>query len=156
MEAEAVRPNLTGDEIRQLLLTAEVVGAKQNSSGIVGPYQLTLSDGKITHDALFNELIYNADWNLQNILIGKSWEIYMVDFSRAFRPYHDLKNPKDLVRCSRELLKQLAMLKAEELEEKAGKYLNESEIESVMRRRDKIMQHFYKLMVERGETEVFF
>jgi hypothetical protein len=55
-QTEAVKPNLTEDEIRQFLLTAEVVRAKQTSSGITRPYRLTLSDGEITHDACFQSI----------------------------------------------------------------------------------------------------
>src|SRR6267142_1060616 len=49
---------------------------------------------------VFDQLIYDTDANLTNVLIGEDWKIYRVDFSRAFRRHKDLKNPKEnLVRC---------------------------------------------------------
>jgi len=106
---------------------------------------------------VFTELIYDIDRsNPGNILIGKKWELYMVDFSRSFRLYHDLRNPDNLVRCSRELLEKLRALDYETLKTNAGDYLTDSEIEGVMKRRDKIVAHFKKLIAEKGETDVLY
>jgi hypothetical protein len=33
---------------------------------------------------VFNQLIYNVDANLTNILITKDWNIWMIDHGRAF------------------------------------------------------------------------
>ena len=57
-QTEAVKPNLTEDEMRQFLLTADIKRAEETSSGITRPYKLILSDGKITHDALFQSIDY--------------------------------------------------------------------------------------------------
>jgi len=46
---------------------------------------------------VFDELIYDTDPNLTNVLIGRDWKIWRIDFSRAFRLYRDLQNPKNLV-----------------------------------------------------------
>ncbi len=46
-------PNLTKEQIREFLLTAQVVKSKQTSKGVTSPWRLTLSDGKLTHDAAF-------------------------------------------------------------------------------------------------------
>ena len=80
----------------------------------------------------------------------------MVDFTRAFRLYHDLKNPQELVGCSRELLEKLRALDAKELTVKVGTYLNKLEIEGVMKRREKIVALFEKLIAEKGESAVLY
>ena len=49
----ADEPNLTKERIREFLLTAQVVKSKQTSKGVTSPWRLTLSDGKLTHDAAF-------------------------------------------------------------------------------------------------------
>jgi len=99
---------------------------------------------------VFAELIYDTDRNNPgNILIGTDWELYMVDFTRAFRLYHDLRNPDNLVRCGRELLEKLRALDSEKLCAEAGNYLTDLEIEGVMVRRDKIVAHFEKLRIAR-------
>jgi len=106
---------------------------------------------------VFTELIYDTDRsNPGNILIGYNWELYMIDFTRAFRLYHDLRNPQNLVRCSRELLEKLQALDGEVLAANVGRHLTRPEINGVMKRRDKIIAHFEKLIAEKGESAVLY
>jgi hypothetical protein len=105
---------------------------------------------------LFTELIFDTDRSRENVLIGDDWNLYMIDFSRAFRLNNYLKNPQNLVRCSRELLDKLRALETAELEEKAGKCLTGPELEAVLKRRDKIVDHFEKLIREKGEVAVLY
>ena len=37
------------------------------------------------HVRMFDQLIYNVDRNLGNLVIDKNWTIWMIDHSRAFR-----------------------------------------------------------------------
>src|SRR5206468_6992995 len=41
---------------------------------------------------VFDSLVYDSDANLTNVLIGEQWQIWRVDFSRAFRLSKDVKN----------------------------------------------------------------
>src|SRR5271154_261402 len=50
---------------------------------------------------VFDQLVSDSDPNLTNVLIGQNWQIWRIDFTRAFRQNKDLKNPADLVRCDR-------------------------------------------------------
>jgi hypothetical protein len=59
---------------------------------------------------VFDQLVYDNDPNLTNVLIGQDFKIWRVDFSRAFRIYKDLRDPKDLVRCDRQLFEKLKAL----------------------------------------------
>ena len=77
---------------------------------------------------VFAELVYDTDRNLGNVLIGKDWQLYMIDFTRSFRLQHEIKDPKNLVRCSRELLDRLKKLDAGELAAKTKGYLNKEEV----------------------------
>jgi hypothetical protein len=105
---------------------------------------------------VFDELVYDTDPNLTNVLIGEDWTIWRVDFSRAFRPSKDLREPKNLVKCDRQLLEKLKALKADELTEKTKRYLTKSEVKGVMARRDKIVATFQTLIAEKGEKEVLY
>ena len=105
---------------------------------------------------VFGQLVYDSDRNLGNVLIDKDWQIYMIDFTRAFRLYHDLQNRKDLVKCSRELLDKLRKLDEAELTARTKKYLTRPEIKGVMARRDKIVAHFEKLVAEKGEAQILY
>lgn len=244
-------PALSKQEIKQFLLNAQVVASKQSEKGVTHPFQLTLSDGKITHDAsfqnidehkervrlasgqfesnfvdsykynlaayilaelvgfddmmpvyverewkgttgslawwvpvmmddqerylrnipppnpeqwdrqiyrlrVFNLLVEDTDPNLTNILIGNDWKVWRIDFTRAFRLDKDVQFPKDLQRCDRQFFAKLKVLDANELAARAKKYLNQSEVEAVMARRDKIVTHFQKLIAEKGQEAVLY
>jgi hypothetical protein len=62
---------------------------------------------------VLDQLVYDNDPNLTNVLIGEDWKVWRVDCSRAFRLYKDLRNPGDLVRCDRQLLEKLIAEKGE-------------------------------------------
>ena len=105
---------------------------------------------------VFDQLVYDDDPNLTNVLIGQDFKIWRVDFSRAFRLYKDLRDSKDLVRCDRQLLEKLKALDASEVAEKTNHYLSKEEVKAVMARRDKIVAQFQKLISEKGEKEVLY
>ena len=89
---------------------------------------------------LFNELIYNTDANLGNLLITNDWNIRIVDFSRAFRIRKDLRTPADLVRCDRRIYDALRQLDEETLKRELGPYLRKNEIAGLLARRDKLLK----------------
>ncbi len=105
---------------------------------------------------VLDQLVYDTDANLTNVLIGEDWKIWRIDFTRAFRWSKDLRNPKDLVRCDRQLFERLKALDEDELTQKTKHYLNKEEVKAVMARRDKIVAQFQKLISEKGEKEVLY
>src|SRR5713101_2527635 len=105
---------------------------------------------------VFDELVYDSDPNLTNVLIGEDWTVWRVDFSRAFRKDKDLRFPKNLVKCDRQLLEKLKALKSDEVSEKTKDYLTKDEVKGVMARRDKIVATFQSLIAEKGEKEVLY
>jgi hypothetical protein len=105
---------------------------------------------------VFDQLVGDTDINLTNVLIGADWKIWRVDFTRAFRRSKDLKDPKDLVRCDRQLFEKLKTLDANELTEKTKHYLTKDEVKAVMARRERIVEQFQKLISEKGENEVLY
>jgi len=105
---------------------------------------------------VFDQLVYDDDPNLTNVLIGPDFKIYRVDFSRAFRLYKNLRDPKNLVRCDRQLLEKLKALDANQVSEKTKHYLSKDEVKAVMARRDKIIAQFQQMISEKGEKEVLY
>src|SRR6266850_4466736 len=105
---------------------------------------------------VFDELVYDTDANLTNVLIGEDWKIWRVDFSRAFRTFKDIKNPKNLVQCDRQLFANLKALDSNEVMQKTKSYLTRVEAQAVMARRDKIVAYFGKLISEQGESKVLY
>ena len=105
---------------------------------------------------VFDQLVSDSDPNLTNVLIGEDWKIWRIDFSRAFRQNKEPKEPKDLVRCDRQLLQRLKELDANALTERTKQYLTKDEVKAVMARRDKIVAQFEKMIAEKGESEVLY
>ena len=105
---------------------------------------------------VFDELVFDSDPNLTNVLIGEDWTVWRVDFSRAFRTNKNLRASKNLVKCDRQLFEKLKALNADELAEKTKRYLTKDEVKGVMARRDKIVATFQSLIAEKGEGEVLY
>ncbi|HVM74019.1 MAG TPA: hypothetical protein VMT75_00165 [Candidatus Saccharimonadales bacterium] len=242
---------LTKDQIRQFLLTAQIIRSKESDKGVTHPSRLTLSNGTITHDAsfqpvdvhkssmtlasgttvinfvdsyksniaaynlseligmdnmipvyverlwqgklgslswwlpvkmdeqdrvakkieppdsdawnkqmykvrVFDELIYDTDANLTNVLIGPEWQIWRIDFTRAFRPEKKLHAPNDLVQCDRRLLESLKALKADDVTAATKKYLTKDQVQALMVRRDLIVERFNQLIKEKGESAILY
>lgn len=247
----ADEPTLTKEQIKQFLLTANVVSGKRAEKGITETSRLTLSDGKITHDAsfqptnvekprqvlangtvemnftdsykyniaaytlvemlgiddmlpvyverkvkgttgslswwlpvkmdeqdrlkqkidvpdqdawnkqmykilVFDQLIYDKDPNLTNLLISADWKIWRIDFTRAFRLSKDVETPKNLMHCDRQLFEKLKALDGNELADKTKRYLSKDEVKALMARRDKIVAIFQQNISAKGESEVLY
>ncbi len=248
----ADEPNFTEEQKINFLLNAKVISSKHTSKGITSPWRLTLNDGTLTHDAVFQtvhenkpvmqfstgrteinfkdyweydiagyrvakmlglddmipiylerkwngergaigwwvpaikmdeeqrrkqdahpadidawnkqmykvrvftQLTYDTDPNLTNVLIDENWKIWRIDFTRAFRLFNDLPDPKDLVMCDRQLLAKLKALNYDEVLEKTKPYLNKGEVKALIARRDKIVAFFEKLVAQKGEGEVLY
>lgn len=105
---------------------------------------------------VFDQLVYDSDPNLTNVLIGEDWKIYRIDFSRAFRTTKDLQSTKDLSQCDHQMFEKLKALDGNELLQKTKGYLNKSEVNAVMARRDKIVEVFQKEIAEKGESGVLY
>ena len=74
----AQEPPRTKEQIREFLLTAEVVGSERVGRGVTQPWRLTLSDGTVTHDAAFQ----SVDEKARVQRLGRSREINFVDAYR--------------------------------------------------------------------------
>lgn len=91
---------------------------------------------------VFDQLIFNTDRNLGNLRIDRQWHIWMIDHTRAFRTRHDLRAPKNLVQCDRNLLARMKTLDQPTLERELAGYVNREEIKALLARRDRIVQFF--------------
>jgi hypothetical protein len=94
---------------------------------------------------VFDQLIFNVDRNLQNLLIDKDWQIWMIDHSRSFRMLTSLREAKNLQRCDQDLLEKLKQLNDATLKKELGTYLSTAEIKGLLARRDRIVKTFEDL-----------
>ncbi len=96
------------------------------------------------HVRLFDQLIYNVDRNLGNLLIDTDWRIWMIDHSRAFRLFDVPKTPGNIAKCDRAVLDRLKALDKATLTSTMEDYLTPQEISTMLKRRDVIVQHLEK------------
>ncbi len=107
---------------------------------------------------IFAELVYDTDPNLTNVLIAEDWHLWMIDFTRAFRNYKELRDAKNITqsKCERNLLARLRALDAKEVKLKVGANLTSVEIAGLMARRDKIVKLYDDLIAQKGEQEILY
>ena len=105
---------------------------------------------------LFRELIGDYDFNQTNTLITKDWRVWMIDFTRAFRPSRTLQYPDEVARADRTLLANLRALNRETLRAKAGKWLENNLIDAVLVRRDVLVGILDKQIAAKGEAAVLY
>jgi hypothetical protein len=105
---------------------------------------------------VFTALVRDTDRNLTNVLIDPDWKLWMIDFTRAFRTQPELINQKDLVKCDRQLLVRLKALDRDDVARVTKDHLRKMDVDAVMARRDRIVQHFQKLIADKGEAEVLY
>lgn len=103
---------------------------------------------------VFDELIYNTDRNLGNLVIDKSWTMWMIDHTRGFRMITDLKTPANLVKVDRQMLAGLRKLDEEGLRKEIGEYINKMQIKGLLARRDRIVKFFDGEIAKKGEAAV--
>ena len=93
---------------------------------------------------VFDQLIFNTDRNLTNLIIDKQWRIWMIDHTRAFRIQRTVPDAKNLVRCDKTLLAKMKSLDAPGLERELAPYANKEEVRGLLARRDFIVNFFEK------------
>ncbi len=89
---------------------------------------------------LFDQLIYNVDRNLGNLVIDKTWTVWMIDHTRAFRLFDKVKTPGNITKCERQLFEKLKALDEKTLKTAMENYLTGPELRGVLARRTELIQ----------------
>ena len=106
---------------------------------------------------VFDQVIYNFDRNLHNLLIDSDWRIWMIDHSRGFKIFKEVKTPKNLgPRCARELLAGLRRLDRPALEVAMKDLLETPQITGLLARRDWIVKYYDAKIAQLGEKAVLY
>ena len=106
---------------------------------------------------IFTELIYNTDANLGNFLITNDWKLHLIDFTRGFRLFDELRESENVTpRIERGFYEGLRRLDKERLEDVMDGLLSGSEIDSILDRRDIILEILEADIAERGEAAVVY
>ena len=105
---------------------------------------------------IFDNLIYNEDRNLGNILIEPDWKLWMIDHTRAFRRWKELMNPEQVQFAERSLWEKLQTLDETEVRAKLKNFMNPAEMNGLIERTSLLVDHIQKLIDDRGERDVLF
>ncbi len=100
---------------------------------------------------LFDQLIYNVDRNMGNLVITKDWRVWAIDHTRAFRLHRTLAKAANVTRCDRGVLEGLKKLDKQTLQDSVGKYLTNWERDALLSRRDEIV----KVLEKSGDSALF-
>ncbi len=103
---------------------------------------------------LFDNLIYNVDRNLTNMLVKEDGRVYLIDHSRSFRSLRELQRP--MLRFSKSLLDAIQKLDESSLKEQLGRYLTISQIRALLGRRDLILERARGRIAESGAENVLY
>ena len=118
------------------------------------PMRRWVNQTQVMH--VFDNLIYNEDRNLGNILIDSNWKLWMIDHTRAFRRFKQLRQPAQIRYCQRTLWERLQKLDKEMLEKELQGTLGTYEISTLLVRRDVLLHHIQGLIDQKGEAVVLF
>ena len=106
---------------------------------------------------LFDQLIYNFDRTLENLLIDEEWQVWMIDHTRAFKIFEDLRDEKNLpARCEKHVLDGLRALDRPTLEKTMEGLLNEKQLNGLLGRRDRIVRFYDDAITARGDSAVLY
>ncbi len=103
---------------------------------------------------VFDTLIYNRDRNLGNMLIDPSWNVWLIDHTRAFPPERALADPQLIVRCDPRLWDQLRNVDQELVRQRLGPYLDSSELRALLIRWNRLVALVQDRIDEHGEQVV--
>jgi hypothetical protein len=100
-------------------------------------------DDQMSAVNVFDQLIYNIDRNMGNLLYDKNWQLWMIDHTRSFRSNTGLMDEKVLTRCDSALLEKMKQLDAATLKKELDPYdIGPDQIKALLARRDKIVKIF--------------
>ncbi len=105
---------------------------------------------------LFDNLLFNDDRNTGNILIDRDWDLWLIDHTRAFRPVSELRNGSTIILCERSVWEKLRNLEDTVIKERLGEYLDTFEMKTLLKRKQKLIDHVQTLIEKRGQDTVLF
>lgn len=100
---------------------------------------------------VFDQLIYNMDRNLGNLLITNDWNIWAIDHTRAFRFSKTPRHPERLVAIDRSVLRKLEALDFKTVRQAVDGHITDADVRNLLARRDAIVERFRT----RGEGSLY-
>jgi hypothetical protein len=146
--------NLTGS--LQIFVEACIKESERRLRKLEPPDPSAFSDA-LDELAVFENLTYCPREDLGDVLIHTDdWKVCRVDFMEAFAPSARLLPKSSVTRCSRRLFTGLEAASPKALETLLKPYLDADEIESLLERRQNILQEIRTAIKDKGEAAVLF
>jgi len=105
---------------------------------------------------VFDNLIFNDDRNRENYLYDRKGKLWMIDHTRSFQTDDELPYVTGIRYFERQLWEGLQKLESALVKKHLEKYLSPSQLESLIRRKEKLTEYIQEMILERGEEEVLF
>jgi hypothetical protein len=105
---------------------------------------------------VLDNLLANRDANLGNTLIDGNWRLWYIDCTRCFGMSTDLLYPEMVTHCDRGVWEALRTLDGNAATQALSPYLSPGEIDSLLVRRDKLVEHIQARIDELSEELVLF
>ncbi len=141
----------------QVSLQAWLEGGLMESDRIAGnitPPSLSRFRQQRQDMRVFDSVIGNVDRNTGNVLMDGHWNFWLIDHSRAFMRNDDTYYLERVTACSRWLYERLKTLTVDEITPVMSPPLTASEVNWVLKRRDKVIAHIDALIAEKGPGAV--
>jgi hypothetical protein len=107
---------------------------------------------QVYRQRVWDNLVGNIDRNQGNLLMDEAWNLILIDHSRAFTA--TMKMPFPMIKIDREFYEKIKALDEPTLKAALGPWLFDGP-KPILKRRDKIVEHFDGLIAKYGETGVF-
>ena len=105
---------------------------------------------------LFDNLIYNIDRHSNNIWITKNWDIILIDHSRSFRPFNELRTEIGAPPLLEVAARRAGKARSRHPRQEDVEVSRRSQIGALLARRDAILARARRLVEEQGEAAVLF
>jgi hypothetical protein len=105
---------------------------------------------------VFDNLVANSDRNQGNLLIDRSWNIWLIDHTRAFKRSSTLIYRDKLTQCERQLWASLQRVDEDAIRSLLAPFLESQEISKLLTRRRILIRHIQSLVNKHGEEQVLF
>ncbi len=112
---------------------------------------ITAWNRQVYRQRVWDNLTANIDRNQGNLLMDEAWNLILIDHSRAFTS--TMKMPFTMRKIDREFYDKLKALDEVTIKERLGKWLFDGP-KPLLKRRDKIIEHFDGLIAQYGEGSV--
>lgn len=116
-------------------------------------YKDNLEEINVFENLVHDEECFDQDDTLIHV---EDWKVCRVDFSMAFSPVSDLIPGCQITRCSKKLYQNLSDLEHRTVKAALKSYLNEDEIEALLKRKNIIIEKIKNLIEEKGKDSILF